>query len=503
MGPHGHRSLSWGRPWSPWQTTACLATPTKAASAAPPLPRGCRRCRHEPVVLACRPAQGGASLRSRPDLPHVPGAGGRAPRPAGAAHRHRHAGRCPAGQALAARSRAPLLCCRPLARRPARPGGVRPDRCPVAGGGRADPPGRRRHPVQTHRTEGVWGRLADVAVGSGRRRTAWGNNWVVVGVLVRLPFVAHRMACLPVGGPAGAAPPPQVRPGLPARRADLPAASRPAGASGLRCRRRRQGPAWPAPGRDRHDPAARRRRPPVPAPAAAAARAAGPAPPQRRAAGGADRARRQTSRTWQQATVACDGTPRTVVLHSLVYQWYAVFGAQPVRVILVREPGAPDGDELALVSTDLAATPAELVERSADRWSVEVLFEQSRQVAGVGQARNRTPPHGPAHCPLRPTVREPGRLLVRPARPASRRPLPSTAPVRPGIPPSTPSRWLTCSTRSAASYWPPNFCHLAWSHPPWKNSSTRRQPGPPTRCKVRNSSLGMGVCNIRWRRATR
>jgi hypothetical protein len=166
-------------------------------------------------------------------------------------------------------------------------------------------------------------------------------------------------------------------------------------------------------------------------------------------------------------------------------------------------PAPPDGDELALVSTDLAATPAELVERSADRWSVEVLFEQSRQVAGVGQARNRTPPHGPAHCPLRPTVREPGRLLVRPARPASRRPLPSTAPVRPGIPPSTPSRWLTCSTRSAASYWPPNFCHLAWSHPPWKNSSTRRQPGPPTRCKVRNSSLGMGVCNIRWRRATR
>jgi hypothetical protein len=36
------------------------------------------------------------------------------------------------------------------------------------------------------------------AVGSGRRRTAWGNNWVVVGVLVRLPFVAHRMLCLPV-----------------------------------------------------------------------------------------------------------------------------------------------------------------------------------------------------------------------------------------------------------------------------------------------------------------
>jgi hypothetical protein len=49
-----------------------------------------------------------------------------------------------------------------------------------------------------------------------------------------------------------------------------------------------------------------------------------------------------------------------------------------------------DGYDVALVSTDLAATPAELVERYADRWSVEVLFEEARQVAGVGQARNRT-----------------------------------------------------------------------------------------------------------------
>lgn len=54
-------------------------------------------------------------------------------------------------------------------------------------------------------------------------------------------------------------------------------------------------------------------------------------------------------------------------------------------------PAHPDGYELAVVSTDLAATPAELVERYSHRWSVEVCFEESRQVMGVGQARNRTP----------------------------------------------------------------------------------------------------------------
>jgi hypothetical protein len=36
------------------------------------------------------------------------------------------------------------------------------------------------------------------AAATGRRRTAWGNCWVVVGVLVRLPFAAHRQVCLPV-----------------------------------------------------------------------------------------------------------------------------------------------------------------------------------------------------------------------------------------------------------------------------------------------------------------
>jgi hypothetical protein len=44
---------------------------------------------------------------------------------------------------------------------------------------------------------------------TGRKRSAWGNTWVVVGVLVELPMVAHRRVCLPVGArlwqPAGPA----------------------------------------------------------------------------------------------------------------------------------------------------------------------------------------------------------------------------------------------------------------------------------------------------------
>jgi hypothetical protein len=57
---------------------------------------------------------------------------------------------------------------------------------------------------------------------------------------------------------------------------------------------------------------------------------------------------------------------------------------------LVPPIGSPDGYELALVTTDLAATPAQVIERYADRWSEEIMFLDARHLAGVGQARTRT-----------------------------------------------------------------------------------------------------------------
>ena len=70
--------------------------------------------------------------------------------------------------------------------------------------------------------------------------------------------------------------------------------------------------------------------------------------------------------------------------------WYGALKAQPVQVVLSRPVGAPDGYQLALVTTDLAATPAQIIERYADRWSVETAFLDGRHLAGVGQARTRT-----------------------------------------------------------------------------------------------------------------
>ena len=44
----------------------------------------------------------------------------------------------------------------------------------------------------------------------------------------------------------------------------------------------------------------------------------------------------------------------------------------------------------ALPTTDLAVTGPDLVARYAARWAIEVTFFDTRQILGVGQARNRT-----------------------------------------------------------------------------------------------------------------
>jgi hypothetical protein len=57
--------------------------------------------------------------------------------------------------------------------------------------------------------------------------------------------------------------------------------------------------------------------------------------------------------------------------------------------VLIRDRPA-SGYDLALVTTDTTATAAQVIERYASRWAVEVAIEDSKQVFGAGQACNRT-----------------------------------------------------------------------------------------------------------------
>ncbi len=67
-----------------------------------------------------------------------------------------------------------------------------------------------------------------------------------------------------------------------------------------------------------------------------------------------------------------------------------MLGPQQVQVVLVRD-GSTTGYDVALVSTDLAATAAQVIERYAARWSIEVAIEDAKQTTGVGQVRDRLP----------------------------------------------------------------------------------------------------------------
>ena len=75
--------------------------------------------------------------------------------------------------------------------------------------------------------------------------------------------------------------------------------------------------------------------------------------------------------------------------HAFQCLWYEAVGQQPVQVVLIRDTTKPSGYELALISTDLKASAAQLIERYCERWPTEVAYEEGKERAGVGEARNR------------------------------------------------------------------------------------------------------------------
>jgi len=97
-----------------------------------------------------------------------------------------------------------------------------------------------------------------------------------------------------------------------------------------------------------------------------------------------------TTAQFNPVTVLRYGKTATVQAAAVTCLWHGVFGARAVQVVLVRDR-AKDGYDLALATTDLAASPATVIERYAARWPIEVAIEDAKQIFGAGQARNRLP----------------------------------------------------------------------------------------------------------------
>jgi hypothetical protein len=226
--------------------------------------------------------------------------------------------------------------------------------------------------------------------GPGRHRPAWGHRWVVVGVICHPPFL-HRAVCLPILARLWIPGDPDHTPLMLARQLlDVitgHVGDRPVHLVGdaayigkplqglptqvtvtarLRCDATLYAPPPPRTGRPGRPRVKGRRLPELIVIAA------------------------MTRYQWIPVQVHCYGKTLDRDVLAIHCLWYGALKGQLVQVVLSRPLGARDGYELALVTTDLAATPAQVIERYADRWSAETMFLDARHLAGVGQARTRT-----------------------------------------------------------------------------------------------------------------
>ncbi len=92
---------------------------------------------------------------------------------------------------------------------------------------------------------------------------------------------------------------------------------------------------------------------------------------------------------WETRVIRAYGRGQVKHVAGITCLWYGSFKTTPVRLILSRDQDTADGYDLALVTTDLAASPADLVARYAGRWEIEQAFGDARNAPGAGEARNR------------------------------------------------------------------------------------------------------------------
>jgi hypothetical protein len=221
----------------------------------------------------------------------------------------------------------------------------------------------------------------------GPAKTGYGNNWVVLGIVVRLRFMSRPvavpvMAKLVIKGSNSKSRlwlarrmAERLAAALPGREVRVVADSAYAGGElkGLPAR-----VSWTT--RLRKD-AALHALPP--------ARTGKPGRPRVKGDRLPSLAELAATAEFSQVTVTRYGKTETIAAAVVTCLWYSVFGSLPVTVVVVRDkPGAGLG--IALVTTDRTATAEQVIERYASRWSIEIAIEDSKQIFGAGQARNRT-----------------------------------------------------------------------------------------------------------------
>ncbi len=92
---------------------------------------------------------------------------------------------------------------------------------------------------------------------------------------------------------------------------------------------------------------------------------------------------------WDTVAVTVYGREQVRHVTEVTCLWYGSWHTRAVRLILIRDEHTTSGYDLALVTTDRAASPAALIARYAARWAIEQAFADTRNILGAGEARNR------------------------------------------------------------------------------------------------------------------
>jgi len=95
--------------------------------------------------------------------------------------------------------------------------------------------------------------------------------------------------------------------------------------------------------------------------------------------------------TWQKTEVLLYGECVERLLHSYEAYWYDVCSEAPIQIVIVRDPDGKHDDEF-FFSTDRALSPKAVVEGYGHRWSQEVVHREAKQQMGIDDPQARRQP---------------------------------------------------------------------------------------------------------------
>jgi len=93
---------------------------------------------------------------------------------------------------------------------------------------------------------------------------------------------------------------------------------------------------------------------------------------------------------WQDVTVRIYGKEQKVQAAAWPGLWYGSFGSAPGQLVLMREPDSRKPYDLGIFTLDTELSPGAAIERYSWRWPIEPSNAAGKQVTGAGDACNRT-----------------------------------------------------------------------------------------------------------------